>query len=143
MRITLNAQKLSFSQAYHSGGISRYIYELLRNLRSLSSLHHFTAFAPDATGDPELASTERFRLITAGASAERAVQRILWEQLILPWRLAGRSDLHHGLAFALPLGWPGRSVVTIFDLSFLRFPKMFNRRRLRKQQAKRCLSRCR
>ena len=127
MRITLNAQKLSFAQAYHSGGISRYIYELLRNLRRLTSLHHFTAFAPDATGDPELASTERFRLVTAGASAERAIQRILWEQLILPWRLAGRADLHHGLAFALPVGWPGRSVVTIFDLSFLRFPKMFNR----------------
>jgi glycosyltransferase involved in cell wall biosynthesis len=127
MRITLNAQKLSFSQAYHSGGISRYIYELLRNLRRLEVSHHFTAFAPDATEDPELASTERFRLITAGASAERPVQRILWEQLILPCRLAGHSDLHHGLAFALPAGWPGRSVVTIFDLSFLRYPKMLNR----------------
>jgi glycosyltransferase involved in cell wall biosynthesis len=127
MRISLNAQKLSFSQAYHSGGISRYIYELLRNLRRLESPHSFTAFAPDSSDDPDLASNKSFQLVRAGASADRAIQRILWEQLVLPWRLAGRSDLHHGLAFALPAGWSGRSVVTIFDLSFLRFPKMFNR----------------
>src|SRR5215212_1999840 len=33
MRIALNAQKLSFAQAYHAAGISRYIYHLLHELR--------------------------------------------------------------------------------------------------------------
>jgi glycosyltransferase involved in cell wall biosynthesis len=127
VRISLNAQKLSFAQAYHSGGISRYAYELLCNLRQLESRHHFTVYAPEPTADPALATGASFRLVRAGAPADRALQRILWEQLILPLRMAGQADLHHGLAFALPLVWPGRSVVTIFDLSFLRFPRMFNR----------------
>jgi glycosyltransferase involved in cell wall biosynthesis len=125
MRIALNAQKLSFARGYQSGGISRYIYHLLAELRTLSSEHCFKVFAPCRPPDPDLESTERFEILATGQLTERAPIRILWEQLMLPLR-AREADLLHGLAFALPLAWPGRSVVTIFDLSFLRFPEHFN-----------------
>src|SRR5436309_1468364 len=36
-----------------------------------------------------------------------------------------KPDLLHGLAYALPVGWSGPGVVTIYDLSFLRFPDAF------------------
>jgi glycosyltransferase involved in cell wall biosynthesis len=54
--------------------------------------------------------------------------RIAWEQLALP-RLLHHDHVTvlHGAVDALPLLWRGRSVVTIFDLTFLRLPSAFNR----------------
>jgi glycosyltransferase involved in cell wall biosynthesis len=127
MRIALNAQKLSFAQAYQAGGISRYIYNLLRELRRLASGHSFEAFAPGSPTDSSLADTEHFRITPTGKATERPAARVLWEQVVLPARLLGRCDLLHGLAFALPLAWTGRAVVTVLDLSFLRHPQAFNR----------------
>ena len=126
MRIALNAQKLSFERAYHAGGISRYIYHLLAELRGLESPHRFTAFAPLSSPPPELAPTGRFRVRPTAAWTTRPALRVLWEQAMLPVQTAGRFELLHGLAFAMPLLWPGRSVVTVFDLSFLRHPELFN-----------------
>lgn len=127
MRIAISAQKLSAARAYHAAGISRYSYHLLAELRQIPSAHRFTAFVPRPLEDPALAPTPRFRITTTGAITERPVVRILWEQLALPLRLRSRYDLIHGLAFAVPFAWAGRSIVTILDLSFLRFPAMFNR----------------
>jgi glycosyltransferase involved in cell wall biosynthesis len=127
MRIALNAQKLSFAQAYHAGGISRYIYHLLRELRRAPSRHSFEAFVPGLPRDPSLADSEHFRITPTGKATEKPAGRVLWEQIALPARLLGRCDLLHGLAFALPLAWTGRAVVTVLDLSFLRHPRAFNR----------------
>ena len=44
------------------------------------------------------------------------------------WRLISRNlDLLHGLAFATPLACACPTVVTVHDLSFLRFPNAFRR----------------
>ncbi|HQA67755.1 MAG TPA: glycosyltransferase family 1 protein, partial [Aggregatilineales bacterium] len=52
------------------------------------------------------------------------VARIIWEQIAAPRTLAHlQPDLLHGMAFALPLRWRGPSVVTIYDLSFIRHPE--------------------
>src|SRR5205823_9980561 len=49
------------------------------------------------------------------------------EQTMLPRQLASlKPQLLHALAYALPVGWTGPSVVSVYDLSFLRFPKAFN-----------------
>ena len=127
MRIALNAQKLSFARAYQAGGISRYTFQLLLELRRIGSSHRFEAFAPLPPPDASLGPTERFRLTPTGRVTEHPVARILWEQVVLPARTLGRADLVHGLAFALPLAWSGRSAVTIFDLSFRRHPELFRR----------------
>lgn len=125
MRIALNAQKLSFAQGYQAGGISRYCYHLVAELRRLSSEHELEVYASRQPQDSALEPTERFRIVPTGAVTERPPVRVLWEQLVLPL-CARRCDILHGLAFTLPLAWSGRSVVTIFDLSFLRFPEHFN-----------------
>jgi glycosyltransferase involved in cell wall biosynthesis len=52
--------------------------------------------------------------------------RILWEQLIAPV-VARRLDVFHGLAYALPLALRCPGVVTVHDLSFMRYPELFNR----------------
>jgi len=122
MRIALNAQLLSFAENYRSGGISRVIYHLLDELGRDARGHTFDVFAPTAPA----AGMGGLTFHPSGGLTVRPSVRIAWEQAVLPQKLASlRPDLLHGLAYALPVGWPGPGVVTIYDLSFLRFPHAF------------------
>ncbi|HEX8967587.1 MAG TPA: glycosyltransferase family 1 protein [Chloroflexota bacterium] len=124
MRIALNAQLLSFAPNYRSGGISRVIYHLLAELGRDPRGHVFDVFVPEA---PRSDGWEGLRFHPTGRHTIRPSVRIIWEQTALPAALRSlEPDLLHGLAYALPVGWSGPGVVTIYDLSFLRFPKAFN-----------------
>ena len=126
MHIALNAQLLSFAETYRSGGISRVIYHLLSELGRDSRGHTFDVFVPTA---PATNGWGELCFHPSGSHTVRPAVRIAWEQTVLPRQLAGlkpRPDLLHGLAYALPVAWAGPGVVTIYDLSFLRFPKAFN-----------------
>jgi glycosyltransferase involved in cell wall biosynthesis len=126
MHIALNAQLLSFAESYRSGGISRVIYHLLAELGRDSRGHTFDVFVPSA---PTTNGWGKLNFHASGRHTVRPPVRIAWEQTVLPRQLAGlqpRPDLLHGLAYALPMGWTGPGVVTIYDLSFLRFPRTFN-----------------
>jgi glycosyltransferase involved in cell wall biosynthesis len=53
---------------------------------------------------------------------------MLWEQLLQPVALVRRRiDVLHSLGYVQPMLCSKRSVVTVHDLSFLRFPEAFNR----------------
>jgi glycosyltransferase involved in cell wall biosynthesis len=125
MRIALNAQLLSMAENYRSGGISRVIYHLLAELGRDPRGHSFDVFAPTVpAGFSEQAGGLRFH--PTGERTLRPAVRIAWEQAILPRRLAAlKPELVHGLAYALPVAWSGPGVVTVYDLSFLRFPEAF------------------
>src|ERR1044072_7029050 len=61
-----------------------------------------------------------------GKTTQKPAPRTAWEQPVLPRKLRQLNpDLVHGLAYAVPAAWPGPSVVSIYDLSFLLFPKAF------------------
>jgi glycosyltransferase involved in cell wall biosynthesis len=123
LRIALNAQLLSFAENYRSGGISRVIYHLLAELGRDARGHTFDVFVPSA---PERNGWGSLTFHPSGSRTVRPPIRIAWEQTVLPRKLATlKPDLLHGLAYALPVGWPGPGVVTIYDLSFLRFPDAF------------------
>ena len=123
LRIALNAQLLSFADNYRSGGISRVIYHLLAELGRDPRGHTFDVFVPSA---PERNGWGSLTFHPSGHHTVRPPIRIAWEQTVLPRKLATlRPDLLHGMAYALPIGWSGPGVVTIYDLSFLRFPDAF------------------
>jgi len=123
LRIALNAQLLSFADNYRSGGISRVIYHLLAELGRDPRGHAFDVFVPSA---PERNGWGSLTFHPSGQHTVRPPIRIAWEQTVLPRKLATlKPDLLHGLAYALPVGWSGPGVVTIYDLSFLRFPDAF------------------
>ena len=123
MRIALNAQLLSFAETYRSGGISRVIYHLLAELGRDPRGHIFDVFVPTA---PATDGWGGLTFHPSGGHTVRPAIRIVWEQTILPRELARLGpDLLHGTAYALPVGWPGPGVVTMYDLSFLRFPNAF------------------
>jgi glycosyltransferase involved in cell wall biosynthesis len=123
----LNALLLSRAQSYRSGGISRVIYHLLTEFARDARGHQFDVFVPEAPATDEPMARGKLRFLPAGGATARPALRIAWEQTVLPRRV-GRvhPDLLHGMAYALPAGWSGPSVVSVYDLSFLRFPGAFN-----------------
>ncbi len=128
VRVALNAQLLSFSRSYRRGGISRVIYHLLAELRCLAGPDRFDVFVPMLPPGDDLAPTPAFALHPSRLPTERPLARIIWEQTLQPLELRRlRADLHHSLSYALPLAWRGPALLTIYDLSFLRFPELFNR----------------
>lgn len=122
-RIGLNAHLLNLSGNYRSAGINSYIYNLLKNLTPAADFD-YTVFLSDrrAPGHFESLSLRRSRLPT-----HKPIVRIAWEQLAQPFALAReRIDLLHALAFAGPVAISIPWVVTVYDLSFVRYPQSFN-----------------
>lgn len=119
--IGLNAHLLSLSQSYRGAGISWYIINLLKNLAGVSPDFCYSAFLSDqAFREPSLA------LRLSRLPTQRPAVRILWEQFIQPVALRQAGvDLLHALAFVAPLAAPCPFVVTVYDLSFLRYPEAF------------------
>ena len=105
-------------------GVGRYVEHLVRELAALDSLELVaTAFTLRGAGGLAAAVPEGVRVRHRPVPA-RALQAA-WDRSELPpveW-LAGRADVVHGTNFVLPP--PGRAagVLTVHDLSFLRFPE--------------------
>ncbi|MCC7368482.1 MAG: glycosyltransferase family 4 protein [Chloroflexi bacterium] len=128
MRIALNAQLLSTSASYRTAGINRVIYHLLDELPRVPGDEEYLVYAPASDPNRQLLSRPRVRRRLTHLPVARPPVRIAWEQSVLPLELLReRADLLHALGFVSPFGWRGRSVVTVYDLSFLRFPEVFNR----------------
>ena len=128
MHVAINAQLLSFAPSYRSGGISRYIYHLLKELARLESAHTITAVVPDLPPDQAHWQRAGLRLRRSLWPTRRPVMRILWEQFAQPLALKRANvDVVHATGYVAPLLWRGPSVVTVYDLSFLRYPEVFNR----------------
>ena len=124
IHIGLNAHLLSLSQSYRGAGISWYIINLLKNLAQVSpDFLRYSAFLRDKSFAGQ---TSNLNLHFSRWPTQRPMVRILWEQLAQPLvlRRAG-VDLLHALAFVAPLAAPCPFVVTVYDLSFLRFPEAF------------------
>lgn len=124
MRIALNAQLLSFADSYRSGGISRVIYHTLHELGRDARGNSYEVFVPEA---PSPNGWGQLNFRASGARTQSPTMRILWEQTLFARELRRiKPDLVHGMAYALPVGWNGPGVVTVYDLSFLLFPRAFN-----------------
>ncbi len=122
-RIALNAQLLAGEASYRSAGIHRYIDELLRRLPQKAPGVAFTAFIGPRAAPPEVPG---IRWVRTAWPTHRPLGRILWEQLALPLHLArGGWDLLHALAFVAPLAARLPVAVTVYDLSFVRYPEAF------------------
>lgn len=122
--IGLNAHLLSMSHSYRGAGISWYIINLLKNLAdALPDFFRYSAFLHDRAFQ---AQAPGLTLNFSRLPTQRPVIRIFWEQFIQPVVLRKTGiDLLHALAFVAPLAAPCPFVVTVYDLSFLRYPEAF------------------
>lgn len=125
IHIGLNAHLLSRQAGYRSGGIHNYIQELIHHLPAADPSLQITVFTSRArTAGEEALSGLGWQ--TSRWPTERPGVRIAWEQLVQPWVLRRADvDLLHALAFVSPLVTACPVVITVHDLSFLRFPERF------------------
>lgn len=122
--VGLNAHLLSLSQSYRGAGISWYIYNLLKQLPQMaapdfcySAFLHDAAFVGQAPG---------LNLHFSRLPTNRPIVRIFWEQVLQPLALRQAGvNLLHAMAFVAPLAAPCPFVVTVYDLSFMRYPEAF------------------
>ncbi|OQA42147.1 MAG: Alpha-D-kanosaminyltransferase [Chloroflexi bacterium ADurb.Bin325] len=130
-RVGLNAHLLSLTQSYRGAGINGYIYQLLRHLPEAADEgrpFHFIAYLHE----PAFIAPAGLSVVRSRWDTRSPWRRIAWEQTQLA-RHTRNTDLLHGLAFAAPLAAACPTVITVHDLSFLRYPhafRAFNRRYL-------------
>jgi glycosyltransferase involved in cell wall biosynthesis len=118
--IALNAHLLSGAASYRTAGIHGYLFNTLSHLPGIDPDLTYTLFV----GRGRLPVSSKWAVRRSLLPTDNPAIRIAWEQVLAPFELARvQPDLVHGMAFAVPLLWRGPSVVTIFDLSFLRYPQ--------------------
>src|SRR5574337_159787 len=117
-RIGLNAHLLNLAGNYRSAGINWYIYHLLENLAPVPDLEYIAFLSePHARGH-----FKHVHLAQSRWPTHKPIVRIAWEQIVQPIALRqARIDLLHALAFAGPITTAVPWVVTIYDLSFIRY----------------------
>jgi len=125
--IGLNALLLGSGSkgTYRQAGIHSYIDGLLSQLKDKDQRFSYKAFVclDNENKYDGLAAYQAPNAVNISP-----VARILWEQFVLP-KIARRKrlDLLHGMAFVTPILSVVPTIVTVYDLSFLRFPRRINR----------------
>lgn len=127
--IGINAQIVTFSASYRQAGVSRFTEQMVRALQKRDTSDHYSVFLNEtARGGFSDSRNMRFRYTRLPAA--RPTVRIFWEQLVLP-AVSTRLDLLHCPVNVLPLLAPSPAVLTIHDLTFLRYADRFRPERQR------------
>ncbi len=107
------------------GGSEIYLRRLLAALAAIDRENEYIIFTNrESRGTFELA--DNFREHYCPVRALVRPQRIIWEQLVLPWLVRRlKLDLIHSPGFVAPLFSSCPSVVTILDLIYRDFPQTF------------------
>jgi glycosyltransferase involved in cell wall biosynthesis len=119
VHIGLNAHLLSHQAGYRSAGIHNVIHHLLTHLPQVAPHDwQFTAMV----GGANPATYAGMTMKRAPLDTESPIKRILWEQVLQPFQL-GEYDLYHAMAFVAPYLLLKPMIVTIYDLTFMRYPQ--------------------
>lgn len=126
MRVGINALLLNKTRA----GIGNYIFRLINKFAQRN--FDLVIFGEQDKLPKGLSNA---KIVSPGIILEKNWQRILWEQLVLPWQSRDKVDLMHYTDYALPLAVKFvPSIITVHDLSFLIYPETFTKgARLTKQ----------
>lgn len=101
-----------------SGGIQRYVQQLLNHLAKIDTTNQYVVFLGDTNLNEFETNNTNFRKLRA---------KIKWygllEQILMPWKIwRTKIDLMHFPHWNVPLLFRGRFVVTIHDLILLKYP---------------------
>jgi glycosyltransferase involved in cell wall biosynthesis len=122
--VAFNAQLASGTASYRSAGISAYIVNLLRSLSRQAVEWRSIVF----WGAEQFPADVPLPFRRSSLPTYHPLVRIFWEQVLLPLALQRlHAALLHAPAFVGPLASPCPQVITIHDLSFLRYPQFFRR----------------
>lgn len=127
MQIGINAQKLFVSQDYRNAGISRYIGGICAHLPTTPGGEEFLLYTNPQVREWPGVTGPRLKLSPTRLPTLSPIMRILWEQTMLP-ALALRDgiDVLHCPLNVLPIACRVPVVLTIHDLTFIRYPDRFH-----------------
>ncbi len=107
-------------------GSSQVAFELLKNLEDIDKTNEYTVVLPN----PPIVDLPKERM---GWKYRILKPKRLWTQIALPLALYStkeKPDIFFSPTHYIPRFSPVKRIVTIFDLSFLHFPEMFNKKDL-------------
>jgi glycosyltransferase involved in cell wall biosynthesis len=127
VQIGINAQKLFMSHDYRNAGISRYIGRLVHHLPLVPGNERYRLYTNQHVRRlPEL-EHQRVAVVSTRLPTTAPLVRILWEQAVLPvLALRDGVELLHCPLNVRPVVATVPVVLTIHDLSFVRFPDRFH-----------------
>ncbi len=123
MKIVIDGYEANTAQRL---GSSQVAFELLKRLERLKNKNEYTILLPS----PPLSDLPKER---DGWKYKLLKPKKLWTQIALPFYLYSmktKPSLIFSPTHYIPRFSPVKRIVTIFDLSFLYFPEMFNKRDL-------------
>ena len=122
--VAINAHLLSQGAGYRRAGIHQYIHNVLWQLPAVDDTFSYSVFLNHHL-NMNLPHVQEY---IGMFNTEKPLKRILWEQLFQPFALRKlKPSLYHAMAFVIPKVMPCPSVVTVYDLSFVRFPEVLTR----------------
>ena len=127
MLVGINAQKLFVSRDYRNAGVSRFIQGITSRLPGVPGDERYQLYTNQELRTWPGVEGQRLRLSPAAFPTTSPVARIFWEQTFLP-ALATRDrlDVLHCPLNVQPVLTPCPVVLTIHDLTFIRFPERFS-----------------
>jgi glycosyltransferase involved in cell wall biosynthesis len=124
MRIGINATLLSKQRL----GVASYIFSLVRGLSRIDKANEYFVFTtPDGRSELSL-NAGNFQTIIPEHDISSSLSRILWEQTgLINETKRLKLDILHNPDHALPVfSTNSRTIMTVHDLAFLKFPKTFS-----------------
>ncbi len=123
-RVGINAHLLSGEAGYRQAGIHQYITQTLRHLSWEEEGPDYILYTQ--YGSELERSNPGLTVVGSRWPTDSRLVRIAWEQLAWPASAARRKiDLLHSMAFVTPWISPCPTIVTVYDLSFVRYPDRF------------------
>jgi len=114
------------SAVYQRAGIGRYTRGLVTALAGLGGGHRFVLVVAGQDGEGEVPSDLGENLLVCRLPLSQRFWTVLWHRLRVPLPLdlfTGAVDVFHSPDYVLPPLRRGKRLVTIHDLSFLRYPE--------------------
>ena len=122
--IALNALPVFTEATFRNAGVSRFTARLIDAVLEADGGHRYSVFLNDSVREPPFRTRPDVRLRRTRLPTSRTWVRILWEHLVAPGHLAlAGADVVHSFLNVTPVAAPGRHVVVVHDLSFLRAPE--------------------
>ncbi len=126
MRIGINAHLVAFSKSYRQAGVSKYTELLINNLARLDTINDYYIYISNAPRPATFAAAPNFHIRESRLPTVKPPVRISWEQGLAPaLLLRDKLSILHCPVNVVPLAAPCRTIVTIHDLGFMRYPERY------------------
>ena len=129
MKIGFDAKRM-FNNFTGLGNYSRFVLDTLLEADTTNNYYLYTPKIKDRPETKKYLQDTRLNIITPPSWMKTSPLAAVWRSTLpMHAKYFSSLDVYHGLSHELPVGMPGhiKSIVTIHDLIFLRYPQFYAR----------------